>query len=214
MKNKKSIFCILSLALIVFGLSASRIFAQPSAAQIKKLFTLPNAVSVVVHKPGKRVWSEGYKKYVWDIAYTVKLKTETPGVLRIVRGISSFDIIGGRYVYWRDFVSDNSYEGIANPTAADLRALIERFGEKEFIGRRSDVIGKIESIKLAGEPKYEWHTINSVSFNVVAVYTRKGNGNTAPDERGEQTTRVRLYRDDPKAEWNEVYGRQGAWKTF
>jgi len=37
------------------------------------------------------------------------------------------------------------------------------------------VVGKVESIGLANEPNYEWHTPNSVSFNIVAVYTQKLN---------------------------------------
>jgi len=36
-------------------------------------------------------------------------------------------------------------------------------------------VGKVESIGLANELNYEWHTPNSVLFNIVAVYTHKTN---------------------------------------
>src|SRR5688572_29459757 len=129
----KNILYILSLAFLFLVVNVGESLAQPSEAQIKKLFTIPGAVSVDVHRPGKRVWSSTYKKYVWDLPFTVKRKTDTPGVFLIVKGISSFDIVGGQYVYWRDFITSNTYEGLANPTPADVQALIKRFGEKEFI---------------------------------------------------------------------------------
>ena len=209
---KHIILCLLFIACL-----AMSTIAQPSAAQIKKLFTIPGAVSVVVHKPGTREWSSTYKKYVWNLGFTVKRKTETPGILLIVKGYSTFDIVGGRYIYWRDFISSNSYEGIPNPTAADVQALIKKFGVKEFIGEqtyRFQLVGNVESIGLASEPNFEWHTPNFVSFNIVAIYTKKGNGNTAPNEHGEQTFLIRLYRDDTKADWNRIISSWKKWKAL
>lgn len=212
MNNKKPTFCILSLALVIFGLSGSQTYAQPSAAQLKKLFTLPNAVSVVVHKPGAKVWSSTYKKYVWNIGFTVKNKTDTPGVLRIVRGYSSFDIIGGRYVYWRDFISENSYEGIKNPTVAEINQALTHAELRDFNG---GVIGEYESMKISPDPIWEWHTMNSVSFNVVAVFRTTYHGGTYADEpqhqwdsdfttidKIESTLRIRLYRNAPNVLWH------------
>ncbi len=217
MKNNKSVFGIFLLALTFLGLSANQIFAQPSAAQIKKLFTLPNAVSVVVHKPGNRVWSETYKKYVWNIGFTVKNKTETPGVLRIVRGYSSFDIVGGRYIYWRDFISENSYEGIKSPTVADISEAIKVTADVNAFGGNL-VIGEYESLKMAAEPSWEWHTMNSVSFNVVGVYRVVNYGGSHGGEpqynppqgfkavdKIEAGMRIRLYRQAVNQPWNNIY---------
>lgn len=33
------------------------------------------------------------------------------------------------------------------------------------------VVGDVESMRLAPDPQYEWHTPKSVSFNIVAIYT-------------------------------------------
>ena len=215
MKNKKTVFGIFLLALTFFGLSAKQISAQPSDAQIKKLFTLPNAVSVVVHKPGKRVWSDTYKKYVWNLGFTVKNKTETPGVFRIVRGYSSFDIVGGRYIYWRDFISENSYEGIKNPTVADINQALAAANVNDFGG--NGVIGEYESLRMAPEPSCEWHTMNSVSFNVVGVFRVVNNGGSHGDEpqynppqgfqavdKIEAVMRIRLYRQAVNQPWNNI----------
>lgn len=55
----------------------------------------------------------------------------------------------------------------------------------------------------ADEPKFEWHTPNSVSFNVVAIYTERTN-DIGGKERLARTLRIRLYRDNPKAEWRSL----------
>jgi len=211
MKIKKSAFGIF-FALIFFGLSANQIFAQPSAAQLKKLFTIPGAVSVVVHKPGKKVWSSTFKKYIWNVGYTVRRKTETPGIFLTVRGYSSFDIIGGRYVYWRDFVSENTYDGIKNPTVAEINQALTNASPGQF---GSGVVGEFESMKISPDPMWEWHTMNSVSFNVVAVlhsiyrggsYGGEPNHDWAQDhttiDKIESTLRIRLYRNAPNVPWH------------
>jgi hypothetical protein len=58
MKNKKSIFYILSLALLILSLNASEVSAQPSDAQLKKVLTNPKTVSVTLGGPGKIEWSK------------------------------------------------------------------------------------------------------------------------------------------------------------
>ncbi len=65
MKNKKLIFYILSLAILIFSLNASESFAQPTDAQLKKVLTSAKTVSVTLDGPGKIEWSKTYKKYVY-----------------------------------------------------------------------------------------------------------------------------------------------------
>jgi hypothetical protein len=183
----------------------SEAFAQPSDAQVKKDLTGPKTVSVTLGKSGKIEWSSAYKKYVWTRSFTAKLKTETPDVFVIVKGYASYDVMGGRYVYWRSFTTSNSYEGIPDPTASDVQTLIDKFGVEKFMGNYyfNHIVGKLESIKLAYEPKFEWHTPNSVSFNVVAVYTERTN-DIGGRERVARAFRIRLYRDSPKSEWKNM----------
>ena len=43
----------------------------------------------------------------------------------------------------------DSYEGLPEPTAADVQALISKFGAEQFIGNHFNrVIGRVESIGL------------------------------------------------------------------
>ena len=83
--------------------------------------------------------------------------------------------------------------------------MIKRFGQQQFLGNYyfNHVIGKVESLGLSEEPKYEWHTPNSVSFNVTAIYTERTN-DVGGRERVNRTLRIRLYRDNPKADWKNL----------
>jgi hypothetical protein len=180
---------------------ASQIAAQPSDAEITKQLTHAKTVSVTLGKLGTREWSSTYKKYVWNRNFTAKLKTDEPDIFVIVKGYASYDIVGGRFVFWRTFTTSNNYEGIPDPTAADVQALIKKFGMEQFLGNYNfnHVIGQVESIGLSDEPKFQWHTPNSVSFNVTAVYTERTN-DVGGKERVARTLEIRLYRDNPKQE--------------
>jgi hypothetical protein len=179
--------------------------AQPSDAQIKKDLTGARTVSITLGKPGTIEWSKTYKKYVWTRSFTAKLKTEEPDVFVLVKGYASYDVMAGRYVFWKTFTTSNSYEGIPDPTAADVQALLREFGVEKFMGNYhfNHVIGRVESIGLAAEPKYTWHTPNSVSFNVVAVYTEKTN-DIGGRQKVARTFEIRLYRDGVKAPWKNM----------
>ena len=206
MLRKKQLRLSLLVGLVVLlGALANEVLAQPSDAEIKKQLTHAKTVSVTLGKPGTREWSSTYKKYVWNRSFTAKLRTEDPEIFVIVKGYASYDIIGGRFVFWRTFTTSNSYEGIPDPTAADVQALINRFGVEQFMGNYyfNHVIGKVESIGLSDEPKFEWHTPNSVSFNVTTIYTERTN-DIGGKERIARTLRIRLYRDNPKAEWKNL----------
>src|SRR5687768_10940993 len=197
---------VLAALLVLLGLGfVQAVSAQPTDAQIKKDLTHAKTVSVELGKPGKIEWTKTYKKYVWTRSFTAKLKTDEPGIFVIVKGYASYDVMAGRYVFWRTFTSSNSYEGIPDPTAADVQALISKFGAEQFMGQYhfNHVIGKVESIGLATEPNYVWHTPNSVTFNVVAVYTERTN-DIGGRERVARTFEIRVYRDSVKAPWKSL----------
>ena len=204
-KKRFSLRFLLGALLLLSAGLCNEVSAQPSDAEIKKQLTHAKTVSVTLGKPGTREWSSTYKKYVWTRNFTAKLKTESPEIFVIVKGYASYDIIGGRFVFWRTFTTSNSYEGLPDPTAADVQALISKFGLEQFLGNYyfNHVIGRVESIGLSDDAKFEWHTPNSVSFNVTAVYTERTN-DIGGKERIARTLRIRLYRDSTKAEWKNL----------
>jgi hypothetical protein len=206
MKTPRAFLLFLQLVFVILAAGVfSRAAAQPSDAQIKKDLTGPKTVSIELGKPGEVEWSKTYKKFVWTRNFTAKVKTDDPNVNVLVKGYASYDVIGGKYVFSRSFVTSNSYDGIPDPTAADVQALIAKFGTEKFMGNYdyNHVVGKVESLALAPEPKYMWHTPNSVSFNVVAVFTRRTN-DVGGRERIAQTYEIRLNRDAVSAPWKNL----------
>jgi hypothetical protein len=206
MKNKQNFLSYLVLTLVLgFVGFVGESSAQPTDAQLKKQLTGARTVSVTLGKTGTKEWSSTYKKYMWTRSFTAKLKTEEPGIFVIVKGYAAYDITGGRYVFWRTFTTSNNYEGIPDPTASDVKELIGKFGVEKFMGNYyfNRIVGHLESIELAKEPKYECHTPNSVSLNVTAVYTERTN-DIGGKERVARTFRIRFYRDDTKSEWKNL----------
>ncbi len=202
MKNIKAV-TISAVVMLVFG--AVAVIAQPSAAQVKKDVTGPKTISVTVEGTGKRVWSKGYSKYVWDVPYSAKVRSEEPGVNILVEATASYDLVGGRYVYWRSFVGSNIYEGIPNPTDAEVASLLQQFGpQKVMMGDFYNAVGGIESIKLAPKPRFEWHTLNSVSFTVFVTFKEKIDYTTS--RRVSKPYRARLYRDGKSMPWKNILG--------
>lgn len=181
-------------AAVILGIGVTGVIAQPSSAQVKKDVSGPKTISVTVEGRGTRVWSKGYSKWVWDVPYSAKVKSEEPGVNILVEATASYDIVGGRYVYWKSFVGSNIYEGIPNPTDSEVESLLNRFGpQKVMMGDFYNAVGGIESIKLAAKPRFEWHTLNSVSFTVVVTFKEKVDYTTT--RRVAKPYRARLYRD-------------------
>ncbi len=193
--------------LFLMLLSVSYAKAQPSEAQIRKDISGPRVVSLTFGKPGTKSWSKTYNKYYWTRYYTAKLKTDDPKVFTIVKGYVAYDIYGSKFTFWREFVSSNSFEGIPDPTEEDLQKIIKSIGYEKLMGgyyfRRMK--GEPESMTLAAEPEYKWHTMNSVEFNIVAVYTEFDplQKNVAP-KRVKRALRIRLYRTDVKSDWNNA----------
>lgn len=217
MKNKRSIVWTMALAAILFtGAFNDSARAQPTAAQLKAIEP-KTAVSFTWHRPGKLEWSSTYKKYVYSIHWTAKRKTDQPGVYVTIKGYSSFDVIGGKYVYWRDFVSGNSYDGQKPPMLAEMNATMQKVDLREMA--RPEQVGEYESLRLAPDPDYEWHTMNSVSFTVIAVYSKRFSGGyydadspqQPPTPSGKQAVdriehhlRFRLYRDGLTVPWRTL----------
>lgn len=195
---------VISMA-VVLVMGVTGVSAQPSAAQVKRDVSGPKTISVTVQGNGTRVWSKGSSKWVWDVPYSAKVKSEEPGVNILVEATASYDIVGGRYVYWKSFVGSNIYEGIPNPTDAEVASLLNQFGpQKVMMGDFYNAVGGVENVKLAAKPRFEWHTLNSVSFTVIATYKEKVDSTTM--RRISKPFRARLYRDSKTAPWKNILG--------
>lgn len=193
---------LLSFAFVIVSTIVGN--AQPSEAQIKKDMSGERTISITFGKPGSRTWDTSSQKWIWTRDYTQKLKTEDPSVTQIVTGYAAYNANGAAYTFWRTFPNSSRFEGIPNPTNQEIQALIDKFTVQEIFGsfNYGNIVGKIESFGPPADPKFDWHTMNSVSFDLVGVYTQKTNG-IGGTERGQRTFRIRLYRDDRKSPWKK-----------
>ncbi len=194
------------LALMVF--MARGAMAQPSDAQIKKDLTAPGVISVTLSKNGGgKVWRQNDVQYYWErgavIVRDADLK-EFPNVKLEIGGFVSYTIIGNTYKFKKFNVTYNSYEGIPNPSEKEVETLL-RSHLKETVneGHFDSIVGDIEKLELAADPKWEWHTPNSVSFNAHAVYEEKVSNTET--EKVDRTYEVRLYRDGVKSPWKDNF---------
>lgn len=218
MKIKKSCFYVLSITFLTLVFGAADAWAQPTDAQTRKHISNPNTVSITFNGRGSVEWSKGYKKYIWMRYFTEKRSTETKGEFLIVRGYAAYDIVGGRYVFWRVFASDSKWEGKKNVTVDEINQALGSVQLEDFTNQAHTIIGEYESYKMAPNPDWEWHTQNSVSFNTVAVYriahngTRYDNGDwfTPPSgflaaDRVEVVLRLRIYREGAGQPWSNIH---------
>jgi hypothetical protein len=210
MKPSTRVFLLLVLA---FGAVVAN--AQPSDAEIIKDLTAPKTVKVTLGKPGKLEFFKTYTKWAWSRDFQSKLQSDYPDIFVIVKGYIVYDVVAGKYTKWRTFTTSNSYEGLPDPTAGDVKGLIDKFGVEKFMGQYhyNHIVGKLESIDLDPEPKFEWHTPQSVSFNVTAVYTERTN-DVGGKQRLARTFRIRLYSPAPKAAWNNLMSTPQATKNL
>lgn len=207
---------IVSSFFLIFAVEASG-QTPPTEAQIKKDLMNPGVIAIIIRGKGS------FEKFVENRAVvneyyrsvTVRRKTDKPGVTLDVLGDVVYRLIGGRWVYRRMRLGGNTYGGIANPTVAELNKLVEKMQLRDVHNQwEYYFVGEIESIKISeGFPRWEWHTPNSVSFNVVMVHSMIYNGGSYngeaserayPDvfvDRVERIQRWRIYRDDEKQPW-------------
>ncbi len=215
MKKVKSAILAAAFTFLLLLLGQTEAAAQPNQAQMKARLTTPGVVSVVINGSGSRDWSKTYSKYVWTMYFTIKRKTAQPGVFVTVKGYSYYDIVGGKFIFWRDFYSENSYDGQKPPTIAEINETIQKLPAQDFAQHLQ--VGEYESLRLAPNPDWQWHTMNSISFTVIGVYrihySGKGYGSeayyTEPTgksaiDRVETHLRFRLYRDETTIPWRAV----------
>jgi len=188
---------ILLIFLSVYGV----LQAQPSEAEIKKQITNEGTKSVKFTKTtGTRQWNSDIGNWEWVRGVEIIRKSDYPGIDLVVLGDVVYQYTGaGKYSYWKFRTISNQYLGIPNPTAAEIKNLLSKDWPKFYGYYFHKIIKEYSEPDLANDPKWFWHTPNSVEFKMklkfdhIISYTEV--------ETVEAIWNVRLYRDDPKGEW-------------
>ncbi len=190
--------------LVLMMLTVGTAFAEPSDAQVEKdLRTHMEGITTVEFNKTNSGATKvdpitKQKEYYRSVSYVFPSAKE-PGVDVEVMGEVKYVLRGAAWV-WDSFANfGNRYHGIPDPTEADLRALYEVAGAKQFFQAGISTTVSPVTWTMAADPKFEWHKPTSVSLNIVAEMDKVVSATTV--ERHKQVFRIRLYRNTMKDPW-------------
>lgn len=183
-----------SLLLLIAFISAFYANAQPSDADITKRSKENGAIEVRFTSEHGTVHYPPSGKY-YERTFEAKIKTDAPGVYKWERGDYRYNYSGGKWVFYKYYPSSSWYDGIANPTEAEIINVLE----KSEAGYQGAVYEK-PVYHLPENPKWNWHTFNSVEFLMEVTYWKRTN----PRELSKikRLISVRLYRDCGNGQYN------------
>lgn len=188
--------------LILLLLLSNFINAQPSEADIKSKLTSDVTLSIKFTKStGTRQWnsSTGNWEYVRGVIITQKGK-DFPEYKVIIGGDAVYQYLGGTtYSYWKFRPVYQYYEGIPNPTEADILSVLEKDWSKFYGSKFTKITLLKSSPKLAAAPGWTWHDPKSVTFKM--MYTAEVITSNIHVETRNEACEVRLYKDDVKGGW-------------
>lgn len=198
------------------GMPVARALTPPSDDDIRRDLAAPGVSEVVFRGTGtfERIEEDGVLVDEYKRSVTVRRASERPGIVVEVIGDAVYRLIDGRFVFRRMRLAGNRLEGSTNPTIAELDALLTRLTPLDVDRTAYLMVGEIEKIRLADDPRWEWHSQRSVSFEVVETFTARWTGGAYPGmrveppkpgeivlDRVERIDRWRIYRDDEGGPW-------------
>lgn len=194
----KNLLLIITLSM----LSCQSPAQQPSEAQIKKDLMNSNVIDITFTKStGTRQWNSDLKNYEYVRGVIIRQKSfDYPKYNIILEGDAVYQSTGNSYTYWKFRTTNKSYEGIPNPTAAEINKTIAK-DWKKFYGYYFNKIIKLEvEPHLTDSPKWEWGNPMNVTFNM--EYKAEIISDNITVETIELPLRLQMYRDSEVSEWN------------
>lgn len=198
-------------AFVISLLSGS---TQPSDAVIRKDLTTALTIDIKFTKTtGTRQWnsSTGNWEYVRGVHIRLKSKEYPELVVKVV-GDAVYQYIGAtKYSYQKFRTGYNEWEGIPNPTEAEIEKLIST-DWSTFYGFYFNKIVKLNSgPTLNKEKNFTWNNPNLVVFYMKVNADMLGPNFSV--ETVEQEFEVRLYRDNIKDPLQRFMSSSGSANT-
>lgn len=166
---------------------ATDLNAQPSDQTVANRLKSAGALEVKFTSPSGTVHTLPHEKY-YERTTESKWKTDAPGVYRWERVDNRYDYQGGSWVFNRSYFGGAWYDGIPNPTEEEIIKVLE----DSHVGYQGAVMEK-PTYKLAANPKWNWHTFNSVEFDMEVTYWKKKSYSEI--EKVKALIPFRLYKD-------------------
>lgn len=192
----------LALFIAAISLTAIAAFAQPSDAQILKDIASPKQLKVELSKgTTKKSWSDAHTQWFWERSATIWLPAgipEYPNAKVVVYGFARYHTgVPPSYREWK--TSYNTYEGIPTPSDAEILGHAKA-NLKDFLSSyRYNSMVELKSIRVADDPKTEWHSPLSFSMQFEVVGDRIVSNTEVATETVIQETR--FYRDEVSGPW-------------
>ena len=197
------------LMFLSLGLMAAMVWLAPGAAQAKpslkksvKNLGWKDVIKCKYKSPGK-ITHKNLKVW-WTRQIECVRKGGVPGkpkIKKVSDGYVEYQKIGSKYHYDSFFPWGTVYIGIPNPKPELVVELIKK-NELNWMGRSFDhgyIVGHLEGIKVAEEPRWSWNDPNTVTVRTTAVYRRKKGGWDVV--KLEHTKLTTLKRDNMDAPW-------------
>lgn len=194
---EKSIVFFTILLLSGYGI------AQPNDAQIKKDVGGSEAhvkSFKFTKSTGTRQWDGSVGNWEYVRGILVVRKSDYPEYDLEVRGDAVYqDMGGGKYSYKKFRVVSNQYLGIPDPTIGEVTNALAKDWKNFYRGDYQKIYEIQEPLRFADEPNFFWYSPNSVSLLLKTKIALVDSDVAAREVN--QVYQVRLYRDNPKAEW-------------
>ena len=184
---------------------------QPSAgtvqADLKKEF---GADCITVSTLGSGSTSTDYVNGGYSTFYrvpvSVKLKTDLPGVTKLLKGAAKYGHGGGNKYFFKQYAPGTTeYLGLPSPDTAQIRAFVHTMPDYGLEGTAA-VIVDVVGMRFHAAPAPLCHSLLSVSLPVDVIYTQKESSTSL--ETVKQPYLLRLYRKSANSAWDGV-----AWTT-
>lgn len=185
------------LLVITIFLSSYSVFAQPSDATVKAK-ALSNGSTFVEFVGDGRIERSLTETWYTRVVVTKKA-TEVAGVNRISGIEYTYNKYGSSWKFSKTNGWYIEYEGLPNPTEAEAVAFVKADLKTFLTGAYRDVVGEVESITLAEDPKWQWELMTTVRFNMAAIFKRKVNSTTL--SKVKQEFKVTFSSDEVKGPW-------------
>ena len=157
---KKLNLILLFISITVFA------YAQPSkSAMIAKIKSGQNYTSVKLLGSGyDKVYDNGSWHYYFQQDFVTRRKSKKyPGVTVIYDGALRYEKAGGKYVYDKELFGSEIFEGVENPTVAEIKKAANK-NMSDFLNYHYNNTVELVDIALPEDPKWKYYTISSVEF--------------------------------------------------
>jgi hypothetical protein len=159
-----------------------------------------NCTQVTVTGTGKTV--KEFENGVWTNYFRVPvnavLKTDMPGVTRLMKGAAVYTVQGSNYQFVKYNTGTGEYVGIKAPDEAAIKKLIYALPDLA-LGGRANSITQVDQISLQPETA-TWHTLLSVTIKCSYTYWYIKNNTT--QEQVQEPFDLKLFRKDAQAPWH------------